>query len=78
MPTTHVGLDTFIKLFVNHRPVYGIGKNNIQEAFSQLIKDIGSTTDSISRSEFVSLLAEGTEGIQMQELEKDLLLLIGE
>jgi cilia- and flagella-associated protein 251 len=24
-----VDLDTFIRLFVNHRPVYGIGKNNI-------------------------------------------------
>jgi len=31
--TTSVELDQFIKLFVNHRPVYGIGKNNIEEAF---------------------------------------------
>jgi Ca2+-binding EF-hand superfamily protein len=29
VPTTHVSLDKFITLFVNHRPVYGIGKNNI-------------------------------------------------
>jgi len=28
-----VDLNTFIRLFVNHRPVYGIGKNNIEEAF---------------------------------------------
>ena len=28
-----VDINTFIRLFVNHRPVYGIGKNNIQEAF---------------------------------------------
>ena len=34
-----VTLDTFIKLFVNHRPVYGIGKNNIEEAFRILIDD---------------------------------------
>ena len=32
-----VDLDTFIRLFVNHRPVYGIGKNNIQEAFTDII-----------------------------------------
>jgi hypothetical protein len=32
-PTTHVKIETFIKLFVNHRPVYGIGKNNIEKAF---------------------------------------------
>lgn len=34
-----VDLNTFIRLFVNHRPVYGIGKNNIQEAFSSLISE---------------------------------------
>jgi hypothetical protein len=34
--TTSVELDQFIKLFVNHRPVYGIGKNNIEEAFKIL------------------------------------------
>ena len=32
-----VDLNTFIRLFVNHRPVYGIGKNNIQEAFGSLL-----------------------------------------
>lgn len=35
-PTTHVKLDDFIKLFVNHRPVYGIGQNNIEDAFNAL------------------------------------------
>lgn len=37
-----VNLDTFIRLFVNHRPVYGIGKNNIQEAFQALAAMEGS------------------------------------
>jgi hypothetical protein len=32
-----VDINTFIRLFVNHRPVYGIGKNNIQDAFQALI-----------------------------------------
>ena len=32
-----VDLPTFIRLFVNHRPVYGIGKNNIQDAFQALL-----------------------------------------
>ena len=32
-----VDLDTFTRLFVNHRPVYGIGKNNIDEAFDNLL-----------------------------------------
>lgn len=29
-------LDTFIKLFVNHRPVYGIGKPHIEKAFENI------------------------------------------
>jgi hypothetical protein len=35
-------MDTFIRLFVNHRPVYGIGKNNIEDAFKALATDTGS------------------------------------
>lgn len=30
-------LDTFIRLFVNHRPVYGIGKPHIEKAFSAFL-----------------------------------------
>ena len=35
-------MNTFIRLFVNHRPVYGIGKNNIDEAFKALYNDSGN------------------------------------
>lgn len=31
-----VDLDTLVRIFVNHRPVYGVSKNNIDEAFSTL------------------------------------------
>jgi tartrate dehydratase beta subunit/fumarate hydratase class I family protein len=41
-PTTSVNMETFIRLFVNHRPVYGIGKNNIEDAFKALTSDPGS------------------------------------
>jgi hypothetical protein len=34
---SHITREDFIKLFVNHRPVYGIGKNNIIEAFQALV-----------------------------------------
>ena len=30
-------LDTFVRLFVNHRPVYGIGKPHIEKAFAALL-----------------------------------------
>ena len=29
-------LDTFVRLFVNHQPVYGIGKPHIEKAFGVL------------------------------------------
>jgi hypothetical protein len=40
--TTSVDMDTFIRLFVNHRPVYGIGKGNIDEAFKALVSESGN------------------------------------
>ena len=54
----YVDLETFIKMFVNHRPVYGIGKNNIEEAFQAILQDsdVEAGADAISRDELVRLL----------------------
>ena len=46
--TTCVDMNTFIRLFVNHRPVYGIGKGNIDEAFKSLYDD-SANNDHITR-----------------------------
>ena len=35
----YITREDFIGLFVNHRPVYGIGKNNIDEAFKAILED---------------------------------------
>ena len=78
VPTTHVSLDKFITLFVNHRPVYGIGKNNIQEAFNALIEAARSTTGSITREELLGYLQSEGEDMKVQDLEKAMLQLIGE
>lgn len=58
LPTTHVTLDRFITLFVNHRPVYGIGKNNIEEAFRDLCEGSHDANGnlSINRNDFTSML----------------------
>jgi len=78
--TTHVNLDTFVKLFVNHRPVYGIGKNNIEEAFSVLADGRFGEGDSLARDELISMLqSEGEDGgMKMIEIEKALTFLVGE
>jgi len=71
-----VELPNFIKLFVNHRPVYGIGKNNIEEAFGAIIQDEEnheSGADTIYHDNLIKLLAdEGGAGeqIMMRELEQ--------
>jgi cilia- and flagella-associated protein 251 len=78
--TTHVNLDTFVKLFVNHRPVYGIGKNNIEEAFKVLADGKWGEGDSLARDELISMLqSEGEDGgMKMIEIEKALTFLVGE
>ena len=76
IPCQHVTLDKFISLFVNHRPVYGIGKNNIEDAFQALLASSGDANgETIARDELVSLLKSEGESIQTQELEQLLLLL---
>jgi len=73
-PNLYVDLDTFIKLFVNHRPVYGIGKNNIEEAFKAIIDDEDNQdqgADNIYHDNLIRLLSdEGSAGeqIMMREL----------
>ena len=37
-----IKIEDFIKLFVNHRPVYGIGKNDIEQAFRDLVGEDGN------------------------------------
>jgi len=80
-PNTHVPLDTFIQLFVNHRPVYGIGKNNIEEAFNALLMTKANgdyNSGKLSRDELLSALQFEGEDMKINEMEKLLQLLVGE
>lgn len=76
--TTEVKLDEFIKLFVNHRPVYGIGQNNIEEAFNALCEQEGSMK-SIRREVLMKMLMEEgeNEGIKEPEMQEILSRLTG-
>ena len=73
-PNLWLDLDTFIKLFVNHRPVYGIGKNNIEDAFQALLADSENggegSENAMIREELVALLTGEGDGeeITMREL----------
>ena len=81
VPITHIKRKDFIKLFVNHRPVYGIGKNNIEEAFTDLLascNDREGGVGALSRADFLSLLQKEGEEMSFKELESLLVLLVGE
>jgi hypothetical protein len=62
-PTTELDLDAFLRLFVNHRPVWGIGMTQIQSALATLCP--GRPT--IAREELIAALA--AEGERMTEEE---------
>ena len=74
-PTTSVEIDTFIRLFVNHRPVYGIGKNNIEDAFAALAGDVGSLQ--LTREELLTTLQQDGEVLGVEELQQWFQYLVG-
>lgn len=69
-PNLSVNFETFIRLFVNHRPVYGIGKNNIEDAFKALMEDIDGedNQDSIHSSTLQQMLKNLGEEMSTLEL----------
>merc|ERR1711918_176572 len=66
-PTTTVNMETFIRLFVNHRPVYGIGNNDIEDAFKALASEGGTE---LSRDALVNLLKGDGEPFGIEDLQK--------
>jgi Ca2+-binding EF-hand superfamily protein len=67
-----VDLEYFIKLFVNHRPVYGINNENIKEAF-RILGDNGmginrSNVLFLSLAKLLSMLENEAEKISREDL----------
>ena len=78
-PNLAVTFETFIKLFVNHRPVYGIGKNNIEDAFKALMEDAEEVgQDGIHNADLVNELKNNGEILEVQELTQILGSLVSE
>jgi len=61
-----VTMKDFIKLFVNHRPVYGIGKNDIEQSFKDLVGEDGGLQ--ISRDDLFNKLTQEGEFIPKEKL----------
>lgn len=67
-----------MKLFVNHRPVYGITKNHITTALSILGSSKGGNAPTISREELVKALTTEGEKMTLEELKEAEKILLGE
>lgn len=69
----------FLKLFVNHRPVYGIGKNQIADALTDLLKGLNvETPGEISLAELKKILTSEGERMTGEEFDECLHVLCGD
>lgn len=68
-------METFIRLFVNHRPVYGIGNNDIEDAFKALAGDSGGIE--LTREDLVNMLQSEGETFGPEKLEEAFANLVG-
>ena len=64
-------MDNLIRIYVNHRPVYGISKKQILDAIVTL-----TGKKSIDRNEFIELLTNKGEFMNEKELRKCILMLL--
>ncbi len=73
---TSFDLDTFVRLFVNHRPVYAVGMPHIEQAFGALLG--GDKKGSIPRDNLMLKLQREGEPIAVQDVSDYLFSLVGE
>lgn len=71
-------MNTFIRLFVNHRPVYGIGKGNIDEAFKSLVSGDSGNDQYITKDELKNALQGDGEAMTTEDLQYFVKLLVGD
>lgn len=72
-------LNMFLKLFVNHRPVYGIGKNQINSAITELAKGLNlDIAGEMPLAELKKILVSEGERMTAEEFDECLRVLCGE
>lgn len=71
-----INFETFVRLYVNHRPVFGINKSNIEAAFAAIGAD--PTTGLIDRDVLFNLISTRGEALHSYEVESALKSLLGD
>uniref|UniRef100_A0A663MLR3 WD repeat domain 66 n=1 Tax=Athene cunicularia TaxID=194338 RepID=A0A663MLR3_ATHCN len=74
---TTINLGDFIKLYVNHRPVFGLSMKNIQRAFQVLGYDNENGEKVVDRGDLLLLLQRRGEHMTEEELAQCLTTLLG-
>eukprot|EP00744_Colponema_vietnamica_P001428 GILI01002370.1.p1 GENE.GILI01002370.1~~GILI01002370.1.p1 ORF type:complete len:610 (+),score=165.26 GILI01002370.1:99-1832(+) len=72
----HINFEAFMRLYVNHRPVFGINKSNIEAAFRALGAD--PATGLIDRDLLFRMLQERGESLRAEEVDGCLKSLLGD
>jgi|UniRef100_A0A7S4GA80 WD40 repeat protein/Ca2+-binding EF-hand superfamily protein len=72
----YIDFETFIRLYVNHRPVFGINKKNIENAFVAIGAD--PTSGVMDRDTLFNLLKTRGEPMHQLEVESSLKSLLGD
>jgi Ca2+-binding EF-hand superfamily protein len=71
---TNLRLEEFVKLFVNHRPVYGLSIRDIAEHFQV----ISENEENITREDFIQVLTKYGEIFSREDLQMYLKILTGD
>lgn len=72
--STSIDLEGFIRLYVNHRPAYGLHPFHLEEA----MKVLGESTGSVERGELLDMLENGGEQMTEAELADCLATVLGQ
>jgi len=72
----HINFETFIRLYLNHRPVFGINKRNIEAAFAAIGAD--PVSGIVDRQHLFSLLQSRGEALDPADVDMCLKALLGD
>jgi cilia- and flagella-associated protein 251 len=76
VPDIQIDFEAFIRLYVNHRPVFGITKRNIEDAFAAIGAD--PVTGIVDRQQLFNILQERGEAIHPYDIDMCLKGLLGD
>jgi Ca2+-binding EF-hand superfamily protein len=71
-----INFETFIRLYINHRPVFGVNKSNIEAAFAAIGAD--PSTGLIDRDVLFDLMQQRGEALHQHEVASALKSLLGD